>query len=117
MTESVLAHPEVACAETPPDCDVDLRIRRMEYRVKKRNAMQPEFLQAFSEVCESLRHFLRQNPQYISALEVIAEPERVVTFRVPWFDDKGSLVCPTRSTQLPLCSAFEQLCKQRGTAQ
>ncbi|CDJ42560.1 NADP-specific glutamate dehydrogenase, putative [Eimeria tenella] len=91
MTESVLAHPEVACAETPPDCDVDLRIRRMEYRVKKRNAMQPEFLQAFSEVCESLRHFLRQNPQYISALEVIAEPERVVTFRVPWFDDKGSL--------------------------
>ncbi|KAL8440340.1 hypothetical protein Efla_000228 [Eimeria flavescens] len=92
MSENGLYHHEqVVCADTPRDSDPELHLQRLEYRVKTRNACQPEFLQAFTEVFDSLKPFLRSNPQYISALEVIAEPERTVTFRVPWFDDKGSL--------------------------
>lgn len=92
MGENGLSHPEnVTCPETPTECDADLRIKRLEYRVKTRNAHQHEFLQAFSEVYESLKHFLLQNPEYITAFEAIVEPERTVTFRVPWFDDKGTL--------------------------
>ncbi|CDI84758.1 NADP-specific glutamate dehydrogenase, putative [Eimeria praecox] len=91
MEEDGVFSPELTGADTPTNCDAELRIKRMEYRVKTRNALQPEFLQAFSEVCESLRHFLTKNPQYISALEAISEPDRLITFRVPWFDDKGSL--------------------------
>ncbi|KAL8270966.1 hypothetical protein Esti_005121 [Eimeria stiedai] len=82
---------EVVCPDTPENSDVELKIERLEHRVKLRNASQPEFLQAFTEVFESLKPFLRRNPQYICAFEVISEPERTVTFRVPWFDDKGSL--------------------------
>lgn len=92
MAEHSLSHPDVTCLETPPESDAALRIRRVEYRVKTRNANQPEFLQAFSEVYDSLKQFLLKNPQYITAFEVIVEPERTVTFRVPWFDDKGTLV-------------------------
>lgn len=91
MAEYSLSHPDVTCLQTPPESDAALRIRRLEYRVKTRNAHQPEFLQAFSEVCDSLKQFLLKNPQYITAFEVIVEPERTVTFRVPWFDDKGNL--------------------------
>ena len=83
---------EITGADTPTNCDAELRIKRMEFRVKTRNALQPEFLQAFTEVCDSLRQFLTKNPQYIPALEAISEPDRLITFRVPWFDDKGSLV-------------------------
>ncbi|HKC01455.1 MAG TPA: NADP-specific glutamate dehydrogenase [Terriglobales bacterium] len=59
--------------------------------VKAKNPAEPEFHQAVLEVLESLRPVLERHPEYREAkiLERITEPERVVMFRVPWFDDKG----------------------------
>eukprot|EP00667_Euglena_gracilis_P010479 EG_transcript_10682 len=59
--------------------------------VESRNPGQPEFMQAVTEVIESLWPFIEKNPKYADAslLERIVEPERVVMFRVCWMDDKG----------------------------
>src|ERR1700691_239295 len=61
--------------------------------VKAKNPAEPEFHQAVQEVLESLRLVLERHPEYISAriLERITEPERVLMFRVPWFDDQGDI--------------------------
>src|SRR6266481_339377 len=61
--------------------------------VKSKNAAEPEFHQAVREVFDSLRLVLAKHPEYQSAriLERIVEPERVVMFRVPWFDDLGNV--------------------------
>lgn len=58
---------------------------------KKRDGNQIEFLQAFEEVIDSLTPVLKANPQYFAVLEALMEPERVIQFRVPWFDEKGHL--------------------------
>ena len=56
-----------------------------------KNPGEKEFHQAVQEVVESLMPFIEANPKYQSAkiLERMAEPERVIIFRVPWIDDKG----------------------------
>lgn len=61
--------------------------------VKRRDPDQPEFLQAVEEVIHSLWPFIQENPRYqsLSLLERIVEPERVITFRVPWMDDRGNV--------------------------
>ena len=61
--------------------------------LKKRNADQPEFIQAVTEVLASLRPVIDANPQYQKAalLERLVEPERIIMFRVPWVDDSGSV--------------------------
>ncbi len=59
--------------------------------VNDRNPGQPEFMQAVTEVMESLWPFIEQHPKYAeqALLERLVEPERVVMFRVSWVDDKG----------------------------
>jgi glutamate dehydrogenase (NADP+) len=61
--------------------------------VKAKNPAEPEFHQAVLEVFESLRPVLERHPEYREAkiLERITEPERVLMFRVPWFDDQGKV--------------------------
>ncbi|MBS4206922.1 NADP-specific glutamate dehydrogenase [Bacillus sp. FJAT-50079] len=61
--------------------------------VKERNANEHEFLQAVKEIFYSLIPVFAQNPHYIqnSILERIVEPERLISFRVPWVDDKGKV--------------------------
>ena len=61
--------------------------------VKAKNPAEPEFHQAVQEVLESLRLVLQKHPEYRSSkiLERITEPERVLMFRVPWFDDRGEI--------------------------
>jgi glutamate dehydrogenase (NADP+) len=61
--------------------------------VKAKNPAEPEFHQAVQEVFDSLRLVLERHPEYIShkILERITEPERVLMFRVPWFDDHGNV--------------------------
>ncbi|MDE5413339.1 NADP-specific glutamate dehydrogenase [Alkalihalobacterium chitinilyticum] len=61
--------------------------------VKKRNPNEEEFLQAVKEVFDSLIPVLAKNPQYIkqAILERIVEPERLISFRVPWVDDQGNV--------------------------
>lgn len=54
---------------------------------------EPEFLQAVTEVMESLWPFIEQHPHYADhgLLERLVEPERVITFRVAWLDDRGEV--------------------------
>ena len=58
---------------------------------KQRDPDQPEFHQAVWEVLETLEPVFEIHHEYKDAriLERLTEPERVVTFRVPWVDDKG----------------------------
>jgi len=62
-------------------------------RVEQRNPGQPEYLQAVSEVIESLWPFIDQHPKYAehSLLDRLIEPERVVIFRVCWVNDQGNV--------------------------
>ncbi|WP_307340913.1 NADP-specific glutamate dehydrogenase [Metabacillus malikii] len=61
--------------------------------VKKRNPNESEFHQAVKEIFDSLIPIFAKQPKYIehSILERMVEPERVITFRVPWVDDQGKV--------------------------
>ncbi|MEL0030817.1 MAG: NADP-specific glutamate dehydrogenase [Betaproteobacteria bacterium] len=61
--------------------------------VTKRNPGQPEFIQAVYEVASTIFPYIADKPKYheMQILERMAEPERVVSFRVPWTDDKGNI--------------------------
>jgi glutamate dehydrogenase (NADP+) len=58
-------------------------------KVVARDPEQPEFHQAVKEVLESLEPVLEENPEFISVVERVVEPERLIHFRVPWVDDAG----------------------------
>lgn len=62
-------------------------------QVKAKNADEPEFIQAVTEVLTSLKPVIDANHKYEKAglLERIVEPERVIMFRVPWVDDSGKV--------------------------
>ena len=68
-------------------------VSRIIDQVKEKNAEQPEFIQAVTEVLTSLEPVIDAHPEYEAAglLERIVEPERVVMFRVPWVDDEGKV--------------------------
>ncbi len=61
--------------------------------VKKRNAGEPEFIQAVTEVLASLEPVVEQRPDFIESgvIERMVEPERQIVFRVPWMDDNGKV--------------------------
>jgi len=62
-------------------------------KVAERNPNQPEFIQAVTEVVDSIWDAYAANPAYVKAniLERIIEPDRALIFRVPWMDDKGEI--------------------------
>jgi glutamate dehydrogenase (NADP+) len=79
---------------TPSDARVSGDyIEQVMAQVKAKNPAEPEFHQAVQEVFESLRLVLQRHPEYREAriLERVVEPERVIMFRVPWFDDQGKI--------------------------
>ncbi len=59
--------------------------------IEKKDAGQPEFIQAAKEVLESLRIIVDKDSIYEKAglLERLVEPERAIVFRVPWVEDTG----------------------------
>jgi glutamate dehydrogenase (NADP+) len=61
--------------------------------VKRRNPGQSEFVQAVTEVAQDIFEFIDGKPEYHEAqiLRRIAEPDRVVSFRVCWEDDRGNI--------------------------
>jgi glutamate dehydrogenase (NADP+) len=61
--------------------------------VKAKNPAEPEFHQAVEEVMGSLELVLQRHPEYRSMkiLERMVEPERTISFRVPWMDDQGDI--------------------------
>ena len=72
---------------------MDPEVEKFMAGIISRNPGEFEFHQAVQEVSESLIPFIQENPKYRHAkiLERIAEPERVIMFRVPWIDDKGEI--------------------------
>ncbi|PKO97609.1 MAG: NADP-specific glutamate dehydrogenase [Bacteroidetes bacterium HGW-Bacteroidetes-9] len=71
----------------------DQKLNDFMAKVIAKNPSEVEFHQAVHEVAESLIPFIEENPKYRDAkiLERMAEPERVILFRVPWLDDKGEV--------------------------
>ena len=62
-------------------------------KLKEKNASEPEFIQAATEVLTSLEPVFEKHPEFekASLLERIVEPERQIMFRVPWVDDNGKV--------------------------
>ncbi len=61
--------------------------------VKKKDANEPEFIQAVTEVLESIEYVVEQRPELEKEgiIERMVEPDRVISFRVPWVDDNGKV--------------------------
>ena len=68
-------------------------LKRVYEGLEKRNGNEPEFLQAVREVLESIQPVVEKHPEYEKAglIERLVEPERIITFRVPWVDDQGKV--------------------------
>lgn len=68
-------------------------VKRVIDDVAKKNATEPEFVQTVEEVLTSLEPVVAQHPEYEAAglLERMVEPERQISFRVTWVDDKGKV--------------------------
>ena len=75
--------------------------------VEKRNQHEPEFMQAVREVAENVIPYIVQHDIYHgkNILMRMAEPERVVSFRVPWIDDTGE-ICVNRGFRIEMNSAI-----------
>ncbi len=73
--------------------EVELFIENFMANLIAKNPHEKEFHQAVREVVESLAPFLLKNPAYVKLkiLERMAEPERVILFRVPWLNDRGEI--------------------------
>jgi glutamate dehydrogenase (NADP+) len=72
---------------------LNVKVNEFMAKVIAKNPGETEFHQAVKEVAESLMPFIEENPKYKKAkiLERLAEPERIIIFRVPWLDDKGEI--------------------------
>ena len=63
--------------------------------VKEKYKNEPEFVQAVSEVLLSIEPVISKNEEYYkknALLERLVEPERIISFRVPWVNDKGEII-------------------------
>ncbi len=62
-------------------------------RLEQKHPGEKEYLQAVREVLESVEEIYNRNPQFQSAgiIERLVEPDRVITFKVPWTDDEGNV--------------------------
>ena len=61
--------------------------------LKAKNSNEPEFLQAVYEVLTTIKPVIEKHPEFQAEalLERITEPERLISFRVPWINDKGEV--------------------------
>lgn len=68
-------------------------IQKVLLDLEKHNPGQSEFLQAVHEVLESIKDVYNANPQFdaVNLIERLIEPDRVLTFKVPWMDDHGNV--------------------------
>ena len=78
---------------TQKEDKVQQYLKKVYEKVIERNPNETEFHQAIQDVFQSLTPILTKKPEYIEKgiLEQLVEPERVITFRVPWVDDEGKV--------------------------
>ena len=69
-------------------------LKRVLEKIEEKNSNEPEYLQAVREVLATVEPVLEQHPNFekLAILERITEPERIITFRVPWINDKGEII-------------------------
>ena len=63
-------------------------------KTKEKNASEPEFIQAMEEVLSTIEPIVAKHEEEYKKeglLERLVEPERIISFRVPWIDDKGQV--------------------------
>ncbi len=72
---------------------MESKINAFMEEVKTRNGHEPEFLQAVQEVAETVIPYIAKHDVYHgkNILMRMVEPERTITFRVPWVDDQGEI--------------------------
>lgn len=73
--------------------NVEQKIQEFMAKIEAKNPNEPEFIQAVKEVAVTVIPFISTRKEYtgMKLLERMAEPERVIIFRVPWIDDKGEI--------------------------
>ena len=71
----------------------DMNVDKILNNLEKKHPGEVEYLQAVREVLESIEEVYNENPQFESAniIERIIEPDRAITFKVPWTDDEGNV--------------------------
>ena len=69
-------------------------LNRVISQIEAKNPNEPEYLQAVKEVLATVEPLLEKHSEYekYAILERITEPERIITFRVPWVNDKGEII-------------------------
>ena len=70
-----------------------MEVEKIMQSLEQKHPGESEYLQAVREVLESIKDVYNQHPEFEKAkiIERIVEPERIITFRVPWVDDKGEV--------------------------
>jgi glutamate dehydrogenase (NADP+) len=70
-----------------------MNVDKIMNNLEKKHPGEVEYLQAVREVLESIEEVYNENPQFESAniIDRIIEPDRVITFKVPWVDDEGNV--------------------------
>ncbi len=70
-----------------------MNLEKIMTNLEKKHPGEVEYLQAVREVLESIEDAVNQNPQFESAgiIDRLIEPDRILTFKVPWIDDSGSV--------------------------
>ncbi len=70
-----------------------MNLEKIMIELEKKHPGEAEYLQAVREVLESIEEVVTQNPQFESAgiIDRLIEPDRVMTFKVPWVDDQGKV--------------------------
>ncbi|MEI8202491.1 MAG: NADP-specific glutamate dehydrogenase [Bacteroidota bacterium] len=70
-----------------------MNTERIMSQLEKKHPGELEYLQAVREVLESIEDIYNQNPQFEAAniVERIIEPDRILTFKIPWVDDNGKV--------------------------
>ena len=70
-----------------------MEVEKIMQALEQKHPGELEYLQAVREVLESIKDVYNQHPEFEKAkiVERIVEPERIITFRVPWVDDKGEV--------------------------
>ncbi|MBS3806412.1 MAG: NADP-specific glutamate dehydrogenase [Bacteroidales bacterium] len=70
-----------------------MNVDKLMNELEKKHPGEVEYLQAVREVLESIADVYNENPQFESAgiIERLIEPDRILTFKVPWVDDSGNV--------------------------
>ena len=70
-----------------------MEVKKIMQGLEQKHPGESEYLQAVREVLESVQEVYNQHPEFekASIIERIVEPERIITFRVPWVDDQGKV--------------------------